>query len=137
MLSAKYKNKFIDLDKKFSSKTNWLSKISQKIETIKAAAISINGRIFTGRSHAEAAMKAFKITSGIDLIIFSKSIPESSWNLFYQWMRTPEVADRSEGFVTNKGRFVSREEAFEIAERAEQLKYKSEDPALISEHVSI
>ena len=137
MLDAKYKNKFIDLDKKFSGKTNWLSKISQKIETIKAAAISINGRIFTGRSHAEAAMKAFKKESGIDLIVFSKAIPQSAWEKFYEWMRTPVVSDRKEGFVTSKGRFVSREEAFEIAERAEQLKYKSEDPALISEHVYI
>jgi hypothetical protein len=82
-------------------------------------------------------MEAFKILEGIDLTGTARQIPEFAWNKYAKWLGTLYAPDRIEGFVTSRKRFVDRAAAFEIAERAEQLKRKSEEPFLASEHVHI
>lgn len=75
-----------------------------KIEKITAAAIRVNGEIFTGQMHFMAYEKA-RLT-----------IPN-----FEAVQSTME-----QGFVTTSGRFVSREEAGELADQAGQLEHLEE-----------
>ena len=128
MLDEKYKNKIINFNKKYCGRTSWLSKISQKIETIRAAAISINGRVFTGRNHFEALIKAFTIMEGVDLMGLDKINEFLSLygDQYTKWLDNPAIADRREGFWTSRRRFVDRETAFEIADKAEQLREKAD-----------
>ena len=76
-------------------------KIEEK-ELIKKAAIQFpDGEILTGKGHDEILERDECLDK-----IFS----------------TQSLGKRSEGFVTNKGRFVSRQEADEIAFKAGQIK---------------
>jgi hypothetical protein len=69
-------------------------------EKIAAAAIDVNGRIFTGRNHSEAITRA-----------------ERELGMHFDRMTQAPIVD---GFVTNGGRYVSRWEADDIARRASQ-----------------
>lgn len=69
-------------------------------ESVRSAAILWNGEVYAAATH------------GMALLNLKKTHPE------YRAV--------SEGFVTSTGRFVSREEAKEIAERAEQLNHLDE-----------
>lgn len=69
-------------------------------ESIRSAAILWNGEVYTAATH------------GMALLDLKKSHPD------YRAV--------TEGFMTSMGRFVSREEAKEIAERAEQLNHLDE-----------
>jgi hypothetical protein len=71
-------------------------------ERIAAAAIEIDGKRYTGASHMQAIFQA--VQEGIDFDALSRG----------------EVAV-VDGFMTDKGRFVSREEGMEIATKAEQM----------------
>lgn len=68
-------------------------------ESIKTAAIMADGKIYTGITHGQALRELAKV--------------------YPNWVNT-EILER-EGFVTSAGRFVSREEASFIAEKAGQL----------------
>ncbi len=69
-------------------------------ETVGPAALSLEGRIFTGRTHSDAMSKA-----------------ERTLGMPFEAMRQGPIVD---GFVTSAGRYVSRWEAEEIARRARQ-----------------
>ena len=69
-------------------------------EKIAAAAVNLNNRIFTGADHAEALMKA-----------------ESELGIPFDQMTQAPIMD---GFTTTSGRFISRREAAEIAQREGQ-----------------
>ncbi len=68
-------------------------------EKIDAAAIRLGEELFTGRNHTEAIMN------------MEESIPD--------W-KTSNIR-LEDGFVTNTGRYVKRDEAGQIAKRAGQL----------------
>lgn len=67
-------------------------------ETVGKAALQIGGETFTGQNHGEAFEK------------FMTKYPEGDFSKF------------KDGFMTSKGRFVSREEAFDIAKKQDQIK---------------
>ena len=71
-------------------------------ESIKSAAIIFNGEKYTGINHAMAIRELEKVQP--------------------DWRKTNNEPVQ-EGFVTSIDRFVSRQEAAEIAERAEQLNH--------------
>lgn len=66
-------------------------------ETISSAALEYEGQLFTARSHAEAW----------PLLVEAK--PDFDDNLIH------------DGFITNTGRFISREEALVVAKKAKQV----------------
>lgn len=78
------------------------------VETIKMAAIRsrLDGRVWTGPMHFAALMTAIK---------------ENNWGPQDILRHFPDTYVDN-GFVTSTGRYVTRTEAFEIAERANQLK---------------
>ncbi|MBI2109197.1 MAG: hypothetical protein HYT93_03420 [Parcubacteria group bacterium] len=76
-----------------------LEKFTPKIEKITASAIRLGGQIFTGNTHMDA------------VIAMEEERPD--WS---DYDTKPE-----DGFMTSTGRFVQRDEAGEIAEKAEQL----------------
>lgn len=88
------------------------------MEKIKAAAIKYkrldNGKedVVCGANHA-TCIECFSL---MDL---------------YQSMRDMDF--EQQGFITTEDRFVSREEAYDIADKAGQLEYKREDRILYSE----
>ncbi len=73
------------------------SEPSEAEEAISAAALQYEGELFTGRSHAEALgkLEAEKPHYDIDKV--------------------------KDGFVTNKNRFVGREEALQLAKNTKQV----------------
>jgi hypothetical protein len=75
-----------------------------QFEKVKEAAIRINGQIFTGQMHFMAFEKA-----------------RAELADFEEIQHTME-----QGFTTSAGRFISREEAGELAERAGQLEHLDE-----------
>jgi hypothetical protein len=85
-------------------------------EKIKSAAIRTGGQVFEGTSHAAAIAKA-EAELGIK-IDASKGTPE-------------ELG----GFITTSGRWVSREDALEIARSADQIKAGREANRLLAEDV--
>jgi hypothetical protein len=86
-------------------------------EKIATPAIDVNGRVFTGPTHAHAIERAER----------ELGVP------YYDMQYGPFV----DGFITNTGRYVSRWEAWEIARRAEQAKATRlfETPELASEDI--
>lgn len=79
-------------------------------ERISAAAIRYKGKVYTDLNHTDATMKAVKAT-GDDLNIVAKAT----------------AATDNDGFVTSTGRYVTRQEAVQVAERAEQLQAEFAD----------
>lgn len=75
-------------------------------ESIKSAAIIFNGVTYTGVNHATAIRELEKVQPN--------------------WHRTSQESVQ-EGFVTSSDRFVSREEASDIAYRADQLSHLNVD----------
>ena len=76
-------------------------------ERVKVAAIRLNGEkgpVYTGHMHADAVVEAQKEYPGF----LSEDVPQEEWIPF------------ESGFVTTTGRFVSREEAMEIAKKNNQ-----------------
>ena len=80
-------------------------------ESIKSAALKFNGKIYTGIDHAEAAMKLMDENNG-------------------EW---PTFGDYEEGFMTNKDRFVDRDEAHDIAAARDQLTDPDDGKYAVSE----
>ncbi|OGG57611.1 hypothetical protein A2853_01950 [Candidatus Kaiserbacteria bacterium RIFCSPHIGHO2_01_FULL_55_17] len=72
-----------------------------EIERIKTAAIKYKEEIFEGRTHYEA------------WLLMSAKYPETV---------APSADEREDGYITTNDRFVSRKEALEIAEAADQIK---------------
>jgi hypothetical protein len=72
-------------------------------ERIQSAAVIVRGRVFEGASHKVAVHLAF-LTLEIS--------PATIW---------AELEAEDQGFTTTRGRFVSRADAYEIAERRGQL----------------
>jgi len=87
-------------------------KTEEKEFIVKAAIQFPDGEIFTGRAHLE---------------IFEK--------FFEKFLDAP--CEKKEGFVTNKGRFVSREEAEEVALNAKQIEKKSKNGRLQSPDLNL
>ena len=77
-----------------------------RAERVAHAAVKVRGRVFTGGSHKVAV---FAAALALDLL------PRTVWT---------EVRPEDQGFVTSRGRFVSRAEAWVIAEREGQLRWK-------------
>jgi len=78
---------------------------SKTLELIKCAAIRLtDGAVYTGRFHGDALQKADKDHARISASRYRRLFEDSE-----------------DGFMTNKGRFVSREEAYEIAVRSRQM----------------
>lgn len=78
-------------------------------ERVKSAAVELDGQIYTGATHADA-MEAASSATG-------KSIDEL-------WSLRSEASGQGlkpDGFITDTGRFISRAEATEIANRADQI----------------
>ncbi|HEY4489064.1 MAG TPA: hypothetical protein VJA87_01125 [Candidatus Paceibacterota bacterium] len=73
------------------------------VEKITAAAIRCEGVIFSGSTHADA------------FLALKEKSPEWNW----------DEHTLEDGFVTSSGRFVSREEASQIAKNANQLDHLS------------
>src|SRR5262245_27373871 len=87
---------------------------------VPAALILANGLIFTARSHGEAIRKA-----------------ERELGIPVEEMTFGPIAD---GFITNSGRFVSRQEAAEIAARGGQGETRGSSgigQGLVSEHTAM
>lgn len=78
----------------------------QSAEKVVAAAVRFGGQVFTGVMHFHAREKA------------KEEFPDFPH-------RDGEVQE--EGFLTSTGRFVDRDEATDIADKADQLKEGSED----------
>jgi len=76
------------------------------VERVAQAAVKVRGRVFTGSSHKVAVFAA--------ALAFYLS-PVTVW---------AEVGREGQGFTTTRGRFVSRAEAWVIAARAGQLRWK-------------
>ena len=70
------------------------------------AAVKVRGRVFTGSSHKVAV---FAASLALDIS------PGTVWT---------EARPEDQGFVTSRGRFVSRAKAWVIAERQGQLRWK-------------
>ena len=102
------------------------------LETIQAAAVRSpkTGGVWTGPMHFVALQKATQ-ELGIGPQQISEFFPDASVD---------------QGFVTSKGRFVSREDAFRLAERANQIpeagrqelveRARSSEPRLVSEETA-
>jgi Inorganic Pyrophosphatase len=82
-----------------------LSLGQKKPETIRAAATKLNGKIYEGKTHADAVNKFAAETGASD----------DDLGKAYQ----------GEGFVTDRGRYVDREEARRIAEKGSQVEPSS------------
>ena len=76
---------------------------SQDPECIKVAALLFKGEVYTGNNHIIALDSLKKV--------------HPDWN--YQ-----EIKD---GFITNRGRFIDRKEASQIAQQAGQLEHLDKD----------
>jgi N12 class adenine-specific DNA methylase len=83
-------------------------------EKVISAAVSAGGRIFTGVLHSDAWGAA-----------------ERAFPYDYDLRQHPE----DEGYVTSTGRFVDREEAWEIAQDRNQIVDKEDGPNLASENL--
>lgn len=96
-------------------RTNSADVIEFPIERIDASAIKYNGGVYTGRTHTEIGVRM--IEEGI--------------------CEPPFPGGSAQGFITNSLRFVDREEAKRIAQKAEQLidERDYEGSRLFSEHV--
>ena len=80
--------------------------IKKERESIAASAILFKGKIYTGVTHGEAILK------------FEERFPN--------WKKM-KIEDIIDGFVTNTGRFVERDEAGKIACDAGQLNHLPHD----------
>ncbi|KKL77308.1 hypothetical protein LCGC14_2036190, partial [marine sediment metagenome] len=78
------------------------------VEVISRAAVRIGDRVFEGQTHEEALKAANEALS-----------PKESFNSFVDRIDLQANAS-TDGFVTNQGRYVSRTEAAEIADKAQQ-----------------
>lgn len=80
---------------------------SAQRERIVAAAMRIRGKVYTGKFHAAAVWDAYS----------HDAFPEYTTTEDFKkaWETDQLPRDMEEGFVTNTGRFVDREEAFELA----------------------
>jgi hypothetical protein len=81
-------------------------------ERLTTAAVKVNDKIYEGTIHADALQKAADdLKTDVDSVIYFnlRGVPEENYN----------------GFLTDKGRFVGRKEAAQIASRAEQSKFKN------------
>jgi hypothetical protein len=92
------------------------------LEHIAAVAIRFpDGRVFEDCTHFGAMFAAFHAGA------FPPCKPKTTkgWNTFMKFVDDMKLTSKyrlEEGFTTNSGRFVGRDEAFRIAERARQLK---------------
>jgi hypothetical protein len=84
-------------------------------ERVARAAVKVRGRVFTGSSH-KVAVFAASLTFDIS--------PVTVW---------AEIRPEDQGFVTSRGRFVSRAKAWVIAEREGQLRWKHIRPGVTPE----
>jgi ribosomal protein S18 acetylase RimI-like enzyme len=85
---------------------------SKNPRAVKQAAVQDkDGNLYTGAFHAEAAEKYWA----------AKGDPDAS---LQAWNKSDELV---EGFVTNEGEFLTREQAFERAQELGQYKPKSDD----------
>lgn len=94
-------------------------------ERIKAAAIRVGDRVFTGITHVDAVEKAAAegALKGGDTAYFDEL--DDAAGMFDE-----------DGFVTTTGRFVSRDEAYEIARKATQILDWKDDRRLASEDLA-
>lgn len=89
----------------------------QPQEAISQAAIKVDGKVFTGNTHADAVLAAqdhFKLPD------------DKFWDL---------LNDQHDGFITNTGRYVSRGEAMNIAQASGQASPAMKFGTLGSEHL--
>jgi len=84
-------------------------------ERVAAAAVMVRARAFTGGSHKEAVFAAS--------LAFDIS-PITAWT---------DVRPEDQGFVTSRGRFVSRAQAWVIAKREGQLRWDRSLPGVTPE----
>ena len=84
-------------------------------ERVARAAVRVRGRIFAGASHKVAVVVA---ANALDLA------PSAVWSLL-----TPD----DQGFTTTTGRFISRVEAWKLANRAGQLRWDTSRPGVVPE----
>jgi hypothetical protein len=76
------------------------------------AAVKVRGRIFTGGSHREAVV-ATSLALGVD--------PPSIWSGLHA---------EDQGFVTDRGQWLSRAEAWTLAKKRGQLRWDSSLPGI-------
>lgn len=87
-------------------------------ERIISAASKIRGNIYTGTYHPDCMWVAHQ----------EGAFPEfKTHEEFTRAWSNGKIEPEEEGFMTNQGRFVSREEAFKIATRAQQIEPESDD----------
>jgi hypothetical protein len=92
--------------KAYNDRIKELQDIVSKPESVKSAALQYKGETIEGVNHGDALNTIMSRQGGI---------PES------------DFAKIKEGFTTTKGRFVSREEAFDIAKERDQIDQKTLD----------
>lgn len=112
------------------SENKWPFKFSQ-VESIVAAAIFINDKIYLGNNHAEASVKAFEDIHDVTLpkiAEFAQLTPAQQagvnldlWDQFSDWVGGVFRSGNLDGFYTDTGRFVNRVEAKQIAQKSHQL----------------
>jgi GNAT superfamily N-acetyltransferase len=98
-----------------SHMVKWLNRTDTSVtESIKCAAIRYGGKIYTGNTHFECYTNA-AAAAGID--------PEDRW----AWVESRwDGIVQDDGFLTNDGRFLNREEAHAEAVASRQIASKEE-----------
>jgi len=101
------------------------------LERIQAAATRYQGKVYTGNVHIQSLEAAAK-DQGMDVSQFIDKVNKEAGKT--------EATHDLEGFITSNGRFVSREEARQIADRADQitnLARRDNKPTLSMEEIKV
>lgn len=82
-----------------------------------------------------AAIKYKRLDNGKEDVVYGSSHASciSCFSIMDLYENMRDMNFEQQGFLTTEGRFVSRKEAYDIAEKAGQLSYKREDRILYSE----
>ena len=82
-----------------------------------------------------AAIKYKRLDNGKEDVVWgaNHSMCISCFSIMDLYENMRDMNFEQQGFLTTEGRFVSRKEAYDIAEKAGQLEYKREDRILYSE----
>ncbi len=102
-------------------------------EKIKNAALLYEGQVFEAISHGLAAGLILEHIKNTNLALYEE-LEGDEWQLIELLERT-NANTAFEGFTTTTGRFVTRQEALEIARNAEQIKGEDNKEELWSENV--
>jgi hypothetical protein len=85
-------------------------------EHVVRAAVRLDDKVYTGLTHLDCYYLAAEI----------RNVITNDTEDFNDWIHTVcDNATAEEGFTTNTGRFMDREEAYEIAQNAKQTSFRT------------